>query len=193
MENKENFFGQRIKEIRTKNKLSQEEFAFQIDVSRQTVYFWETGKVVPDSGKLLTICQKFGIDANELLFDKGEQIGANECCVDLAEDTYDGKSQSADDKKKTSESNLKKYKLIISIGIATIFICLLLIGIFSFNTPSEDSLAQVSVSDWNITFGFVLYIFTIILLTVIISCVAGYIFYKKGSAIQQKTNIKESD
>ena len=193
MENKENFFGQRIKEIRTKNKLSQEEFAFQIDVSRQTVYFWETGKVVPDSGKLLTICQKFGIDANELLFDKGEQIGANECCVDLAEDTYDGKSQSAYDKKKTPESNLKKYKLIISIGIATIFICLLLIGIFSFNTPSEDSLAQVSVSDWNITFGFVLYIFTIILLTVIMSCVAGYIIKKKGSAIHQKTNIKESD
>ena len=47
--------------------MSQEEFAFRINVSRQTVYFWENGKVIPDTSKLLLICKEFNIDINKLI------------------------------------------------------------------------------------------------------------------------------
>ena len=48
----------KIKNIRTLNKLSQEEFAEKLEVSRQTVYYWEAGKAVPDYNKIVIVIRK---------------------------------------------------------------------------------------------------------------------------------------
>lgn len=52
--------------LRNDNKLSQQEFADLLGVSRQTVTRWESGKSAPSSAQISNICRVFQVDANEL-------------------------------------------------------------------------------------------------------------------------------
>ena len=60
-------FGQIIKEIRTKNNLTQKEFADKMNVTFQAVSKWENGKSIPDISILKKISEDFNIDLEELL------------------------------------------------------------------------------------------------------------------------------
>lgn len=59
--------GKTIKEIRTKNKLSQKEFADKYNVTYQAVSKWENGKNMPDIQILKQICSDYNISLEELL------------------------------------------------------------------------------------------------------------------------------
>ena len=61
-----------IKEMREKNKMTQLQFADRIGVSDKTVSKWETGKGMPEVSLMLPLCEKLGINVNELL--TGERI-----------------------------------------------------------------------------------------------------------------------
>lgn len=63
---------QKIYKIRNDNKLSQDNFANIIGVSRQTVINWEKEKSIPESSLLNTISIKFNIDINSLIDDNKE-------------------------------------------------------------------------------------------------------------------------
>lgn len=52
---------------RKRAKLSQEELAAQVGVSRQAVSKWELGEAVPELDKLLALARAFGVTADELL------------------------------------------------------------------------------------------------------------------------------
>ncbi len=56
-----------IKEIRTKNGLSQAEFANKYNVTYQAVSKWENAKSIPDISILREICNDYNIDINDLL------------------------------------------------------------------------------------------------------------------------------
>lgn len=59
--------GKTIKEIRTKNNLTQAEFAEKYNVSFQAVSKWENGRNLPDMSLLKQICNDYNIDINNLL------------------------------------------------------------------------------------------------------------------------------
>ena len=59
--------GNKISEIRKKNKMSQEEFAEILSVSRQTVSSWENSKSYPDIEILIKLSDKFNISLDILL------------------------------------------------------------------------------------------------------------------------------
>ena len=59
--------GEKIAQLRTDAKLSQEQFAEQICVSRQSVSKWEMDQALPQIDKVLQICELFGISTDELL------------------------------------------------------------------------------------------------------------------------------
>ena len=48
-----------ILELRTKNKLSQDELAEKVFVTRQAVSRWENGETIPQTPKHLRSCQSF--------------------------------------------------------------------------------------------------------------------------------------
>ena len=58
---------QRIKEIRTENKLNQSEFGKSLSVSQDTISLWENGKSLPNTEFIIAICKKYKISADYLL------------------------------------------------------------------------------------------------------------------------------
>jgi len=57
----------KIRELRKANKLSQEELANRLGVSRQAVSKWETGIVMPDINNLLKLSEIFNVTTDYIL------------------------------------------------------------------------------------------------------------------------------
>ncbi|MBQ3141602.1 MAG: helix-turn-helix transcriptional regulator [Clostridia bacterium] len=62
--------GENIYRLRVEKKLSQEELAGVLEVSRQSVSKWETDSSVPELDKLVKLSETFGVTLDELVLDK---------------------------------------------------------------------------------------------------------------------------
>jgi transcriptional regulator with XRE-family HTH domain len=60
-------FGSNLKELRKVKKLSQEDLADKVGVSRQSVSKWETGDAYPEMNNILMLCKIFNCKINDLL------------------------------------------------------------------------------------------------------------------------------
>ena len=60
----------KIRELRKARKLSQEELAAQLDVSRQAVGKWEQGQSYPEVEKLLSLCAVLNTSMDALMADE---------------------------------------------------------------------------------------------------------------------------
>ena len=54
-------FGEKIKELRKSKNVSQEELAFDLKVSRQTINKWEANTVQPNMESITALCKYFGV------------------------------------------------------------------------------------------------------------------------------------
>ena len=63
---------EKIAFYRRERKLSQEELAARVGVSRQAVSKWELGEASPDIGKLPALARVFGVTADHLLDEEAE-------------------------------------------------------------------------------------------------------------------------
>lgn len=61
--------GLKIKKLREKQKISQEELALKIFVSRQTISNWETNKSCPDVKSLITLSDIFNVSLDNFIKD----------------------------------------------------------------------------------------------------------------------------
>lgn len=61
--------GEKIKTMRQQAALSQEQLAKRLNVSRQAVTKWETGKGIPDIANLIAISEEFDLSIDELIKD----------------------------------------------------------------------------------------------------------------------------
>lgn len=59
-------FSERLQEVRRSAGLTQEQFAEDLQVSRQAVSKWESGRGYPEIEKLLYICEVYGVTLNDL-------------------------------------------------------------------------------------------------------------------------------
>ena len=59
--------GKFIKEIRTKEKLSQQKFALKYGVTYQAVSKWENGKNIPDISILKEMCREYEMNLDDFL------------------------------------------------------------------------------------------------------------------------------
>lgn len=62
-------FGENLKKLRKSKKLSQEELAEKMQVSRQSVSKWETGAAYPEMNNILELCKIFNCHINDLVND----------------------------------------------------------------------------------------------------------------------------
>ncbi len=62
-------FGDNLKLLRKNKKMSQEELAEKMNVSRQSVSKWETGEAYPEINNILQLCKVFNCKINDLVND----------------------------------------------------------------------------------------------------------------------------
>lgn len=62
-------FGENLKNLRKLKKLSQEDLAEKVNVSRQSISKWETGEAYPEMNNLLMLCKIFHCKINDLVND----------------------------------------------------------------------------------------------------------------------------
>ena len=119
-------FGDNLKKIRILKKLSQEDLAEKVNVSRQSISKWETGDAYPTMNNLLNLCKIFHCKINDLVND-------NIIDIDLLGDEVKTKVVSLKTEEQKKMKILSKIVSVISkIGrifcyIAIPFICLILI------------------------------------------------------------------
>lgn len=65
-------FGSQIKLIRNKYNLTQEQFAEQLNISRQTVSAWENNRYFPDIEMIVNISKTFDLSLDDLIL--GDKI-----------------------------------------------------------------------------------------------------------------------
>ena len=59
--------GTNIQYLRKLNKMTQEQFAEKLDITRQTVSRWESDEVTPELNKLVEMCSLFSCKLDELV------------------------------------------------------------------------------------------------------------------------------
>ena len=59
-------FGNQLQEVRRRSGLTQEQFAEELQVSRQAVSRWESGRSYPEVDKILYICNRYGVSIGQL-------------------------------------------------------------------------------------------------------------------------------
>mgnify|MGYP003302812775 CR=1 FL=1 len=67
-------FGDKLIQLRKKNGLSQEELAAKLNVSRQTIYKWETNLAIPRADHIVAIVKLFDISKQLYLSDEHGNI-----------------------------------------------------------------------------------------------------------------------
>lgn len=60
-------FAKQIKQLRAANQLTQEQLARQLNVSRQTISSWETGRNLPDLEMVVVLAKLFEISLDTLI------------------------------------------------------------------------------------------------------------------------------
>lgn len=77
--------GNRLYELRKAKKLSQEEAAEKLNVTRQTISKWETNQSQPDFDKIMPLCDLYGIGPEELFGNQKENnsVGKQEEIVNI--------------------------------------------------------------------------------------------------------------
>lgn len=100
--------GTRLLNLRKSKQLSQEEVAYRLNVTRQTISKWETDQSTPDFDKIVPLCELYEITADELLTGNPKEKLINDEIMSIDELNI------ANDKKKRAQG--------ISIGILLYFI-----------------------------------------------------------------------
>lgn len=131
-------FSENLMRLRKAKGLSQEEFANEINVSRQTVSKWELGTSTPEMDKLMQMANFFNISVDDLV--NGEDVTSK-----VSNKTENNnQNQSVDNntninyEPKKSSSTLAKIFVVLLIGaIITIITILIILLIRDFNEKND--------------------------------------------------------
>ena len=85
-----NKFADNLKKIRKEHNLSQEDLAESLGVSRQAISKWESGVAYPEMDKIISLCDKFNLNIDDLLHrDVKEVKGEEESKKKIIDDIHD--------------------------------------------------------------------------------------------------------
>lgn len=188
-------FCEKLQMLRKENKLSQEELASQLDVSRQSVSKWELGTTYPEMDKLLSLCKIFKCGLDDL---------TNESITNINVTEEKNNSNLVDN---IFETIKKVYLVFTNMSFKELIICFIEMGIVllillflklpidyiihlannmfsNFGTTTYDILSSV--------FRFILYIIYFII-AVIIFCYIFKIKYLDNIKIKDKKEELKED
>ena len=95
--------GDKIRSLRKKNNLSQEQLSEKLNVSRQAISKWESNTAYPDISNLILLREIFGVTLDYLVIDNNITEGE---CINEDINSFDNtKLYDIENKSNTSESN----------------------------------------------------------------------------------------
>lgn len=123
---------ERLTALRQEKGLSQAEVAEQLDVSRQAISRWETGKVVPTVDNLACLSRLYGVPMEALLYgDEGAepvQQETKEEAVPEPEETVQGTPErpagTAPGKQKGSGTSRRKAAVLVLAAVCILLACI---------------------------------------------------------------------
>jgi len=111
-------FKENLKKLRKEKNISQEQLAEKLNISRQAISKWESGKAYPDIDNLILLRDIFNVSLDELIVnekeDKGKSINQEEHVSSDNKDSYDEEDEDED------SVNLMLGGFIIGTGIGVI-------------------------------------------------------------------------
>lgn len=123
-------FGENLKKLRKLKRISQEELAEKVNVSRQSVSKWETGDAYPEMNNILEICRVFNCHINELVNDSIIDVASFD--DDVRENVVKFKRDQQRKMKglsKTISIISKICNLFVTISIPIVAITMLILGV----------------------------------------------------------------
>ncbi|MBQ8575306.1 MAG: helix-turn-helix domain-containing protein [Clostridia bacterium] len=102
---------------------SQDELAEKLDVSRQSVSKWESGKALPDSDKVLALAELFGVSTDFLLRDTEEFVTDKEVNDPVTEPVIQATSIPWQEPEKIKSDKKNNTKKVVAFVVA---VCLLI-------------------------------------------------------------------
>ena len=120
---------EKLYELRKKGGLSQEQLAEQLDVSRQAVSKWESGKAIPESDTLISISEYFNVTLDYLM--KEDNSVVSEAVADI--ENY-----------QPIKSTGREKRILGMVACIGGIICLIIWGLISIFMPSTSN--QISGS-----------------------------------------------
>ena len=155
-------FSEQIKDLRTREKLTQEQFAEKLNITRQAVSNWENDRNLPDIEMLILIAQNFHISLDELILGGNDMDEVNVMTDKLVRDG--------------SENRRAKMNMISTIvGGVLMLMGLMCLIIKAFSVEYIDASGILHENFFLLPVGF-LFIFSGVLV-IIVTC-ASYIVRK---------------
>lgn len=111
-------FGDNLRKLRKMKKLSQEDLAEKMKVSRQSVSKWETGDAYPEMNNILELCKIFHCPINELVNDSIIDVDL------LDEETKSGVVKFKKEQQNKMKSLSKAISTIAKIARVIVLICI---------------------------------------------------------------------
>lgn len=131
--NKMKTIGQKIKLLRKKQGVSQENLSFELNISRQIISKWENDSVRPTSDNLIALCAYFNVDSNYFM-SESNKVTENDCAATTV----------------PSISHKKTVAVLISIIVSTvIFLVSLIVGISVIIINEQEDTGFETVSHFN--------------------------------------------
>ncbi len=125
-------FGENLKKLRTRKKLSQEELAEKIGVSRQSVSKWETGEAYPEMNNILTLCKIFHCHINDLVNDT--ILDSHALDEEIKENVVKLKEEQQKKMKGLSKAIYilaKICKIVVAISIPIVVVFMIILGMLT--------------------------------------------------------------
>lgn len=139
-------FGDNLKLIRKSRKISQEELAEKLDVSRQSISKWETGENYPSMQNIMSLCTIFKCKINELVHEDFVDINFLDDEIKMSAVKF-----KKDEQKKMKSitkliyviSTICKYVSIVVIGIAILITIANTYILFNTNVDTKNSTTTI--------------------------------------------------
>ncbi|MEY8371204.1 DUF3955 domain-containing protein [Aerococcaceae bacterium 50-4] len=103
-------FNEKIKEIRSNHGLTQEQFANQLNVTRQAVSNWENDRNLPDLEMIISIAEIFELSLDELI------LGGSNMHNDITEKLIKDGSETRKAKLNLTSTIIGAFLLFIGLG-----------------------------------------------------------------------------
>ena len=118
--------GEKLHLLRKQSGYSQEELAYKVDVTRQTVSLWESNSLIPKADKLKALCKIFNVSSDYLLFDSTEPATEQGQSNQIDNhDRADGESKS--DNLQTKKKGKNKVVIVAATLLALFLLCLIVL------------------------------------------------------------------